>query len=301
MIGTTVGVRHERLPPDAGSARRARSLVAEVLEDAGFHDLADVALLLVSEMVTNAVLHAATEVELLVVVEEDRLRIEVRDGSPVLPGVRHYDEAATTGRGMGLVELLATTWGVEPQAAGKTVWCTLRRGAARDEQADHDEQQAPVPADGARAGFTVRFLSLPVQPAWAAIQQGDAVLREVALVAISGRSDPDLPEWHGTGIDLSPILDPIEAAIIDGRASIDLDATFPSGADAGARNRRDLIDGADRIAAEGRLPSARPLPEVARVRHWLLGEIVAQATGARPKPYTSPDGRDDLLATLDPV
>ena len=120
VIGTRQASRHGRLPPEAASAGRARCLVADVLAEAGLDELADVAMLLVSETVTNAVLHAATEVELTVVAEAGRLRVEVHDGSSVLPGIRHYDDEATTGRGVGLVEMLAVSWGVEPRPDGKT-------------------------------------------------------------------------------------------------------------------------------------------------------------------------------------
>lgn len=286
VVGARSLTRSERLPPDATSARRARRLVGEVLAGAGLEDLEDVALLLVSETVTNAVIHAATDVELLVVAEGGCLRVEVSDGSPVLPGVRHYDEVATTGRGVGLVEVLATAWGVEQTTGGKTVWFTLGEGAERE--------TTDVSAVDAPPGFTVRLLSLPAHLVRAALQHGDSVLREVALASLSGQPLAELPEWHGTSIDLSPVLDPVERSLADGRTSFDLEAVFPAGADAGARDRRALIDLVEQLAAEGRFPTVRALPEINRVRHWLLGEIRDQAGGAEPIPWAP---SDDLGST----
>jgi hypothetical protein len=33
-----------------------------------------------------------------------------------------------SGRGLVLLDAVALRWGVEPEAAGKTVWCELERG-----------------------------------------------------------------------------------------------------------------------------------------------------------------------------
>ena len=82
---------------------------------------------LLTEVVTNAVLHAGTT--LRVVLEQDaasgRLRCEVSDGSPVRPRLRRHSAEATTGRGLQLLETVATRWGVQPLSGGKTVWFEL--------------------------------------------------------------------------------------------------------------------------------------------------------------------------------
>jgi len=79
---------------------------------------------LLTEVVTNAVLHAGTP--LRVVLEQDvssgRLRCEVSDDSPARPRLRRHSTEATTGRGLQLLDRVASAWGVEPLAAGKTVW-----------------------------------------------------------------------------------------------------------------------------------------------------------------------------------
>ena len=116
-----------------GSARR---FVDDVLNawDAGAY--CDRAELVISELVTNAILHARTEIMVRVTLLAEGLRIEVADGSPSQPMVRHYSRMATTGRGLGLVATLARDWGISPQSHGKVVWAELdatdRGGVAGD-------------------------------------------------------------------------------------------------------------------------------------------------------------------------
>lgn len=113
--------------PEMENVSRARKFAAEHTSSVGSGDAADVVELLVSELVTNAILHAGTEVTLQLSYDDGVLRVEVRDALPG-KGVRrrHFGTAATTGRGLELIEALATEWGVEAGAHGKTVWFTLR-------------------------------------------------------------------------------------------------------------------------------------------------------------------------------
>ena len=83
----------------------------------------DTALLLVSEVVTNALLHGAAPRTLQVDVRPDTIRVEVADGSPVLPRVHGFASTATTGRGLRLLDSLASRWGADPDPRdGKVVW-----------------------------------------------------------------------------------------------------------------------------------------------------------------------------------
>ena len=55
-----------------------------------------------------------------------RVRIEVRDSSPVpLPPTCHRDAEDETGRGLTVIAALAQSWGWQPEASGKVVWCEL--------------------------------------------------------------------------------------------------------------------------------------------------------------------------------
>jgi len=93
-------------------------------------DCMDVSELLVSELVTNAVVHAHGPVELRVWAVPDLVRVEVRDGSRSAPRIRDYGPESTTGRGVRMLDNLASSWGVELGSSGKIVWFEL---AATDE------------------------------------------------------------------------------------------------------------------------------------------------------------------------
>lgn len=80
-------------------------------------------LLLVSELVTNAVLHAGTAVHVAASVYPDRVIVAVSDDDPHHSPLRpDRGPMATSGRGMRLVELLASSWGVEVLSSSKVVW-----------------------------------------------------------------------------------------------------------------------------------------------------------------------------------
>ncbi len=79
---------------------------------------------LLTEVVTNAVLHARTPVHVVLQYDEasGRVRCEVTDGSPMMPRVRRHSIEATTGRGLRLLDQVASTWGTSRVGEGKTVW-----------------------------------------------------------------------------------------------------------------------------------------------------------------------------------
>jgi anti-anti-sigma regulatory factor/anti-sigma regulatory factor (Ser/Thr protein kinase) len=87
----------------------------------------DQAELLADELVTNAVLHARTPLRLLLELRGDLLHISVQDQSPRLLRLVPHDLESEGGRGLRLVEELATSWGAHSRPdGGKAVWCTLR-------------------------------------------------------------------------------------------------------------------------------------------------------------------------------
>ncbi len=90
--------------------------------------------LLVSEVVTNAVGHAGTGGEMVLMQKQGSLRVEVSDsgGGNVAP--RNARPEDVTGRGMAIVEALASRWGVVDDAQGsgrraKTVWFEIEAPA----------------------------------------------------------------------------------------------------------------------------------------------------------------------------
>ena len=118
------------LPPEPSSATRARRLAREQLEvlypsDTLDTDTFDTIALLVTELVTNAILHARTPLQLTLQSRLDCVRICVEDESDEQPAVRRYESDAVTGRGLALVEQLASSWGVDATPSGKVVWCEV--------------------------------------------------------------------------------------------------------------------------------------------------------------------------------
>jgi anti-sigma regulatory factor (Ser/Thr protein kinase) len=113
--------------PAPESVRAARRLVGAALESVGDDPAADQAVLLVSELATNAVLHARTQFRIEVVVDADVVRVAVFDQSPVRPSRRNFSDTSGSGRGLHLVDELATSWGVDEEPpAGKRVWFEVR-------------------------------------------------------------------------------------------------------------------------------------------------------------------------------
>jgi DNA-binding NarL/FixJ family response regulator len=115
------------LPEEAHSAPAARGLVRGALKPWVDDETMQSALLAVSELVTNAVVHARSEVEVRVCVLRDAIRIEIGDDSELLPTMRHAEAHETSGRGIALVSLVSSRWGVRPRRLGKTVWFELPR------------------------------------------------------------------------------------------------------------------------------------------------------------------------------
>jgi len=85
------------------------------------------AVLLASEVVTNAIVHGgphgpAAQVLLRVDSTDARVRVEVHDKCAGFPTVGDGAAGRPSGRGMILVELLSSNWGVIISGAGKIVW-----------------------------------------------------------------------------------------------------------------------------------------------------------------------------------
>ena len=117
--------------PEPTSVGRARTFLRTTLDDWDADAFEEAATLLVSEVVTNLVLHARTAGELVVELSDDRLRVELHDGTRSLPQAKHYGLEATTGRGIGLLESMSSSWGAEVTPSGKRVWFELEAGESR--------------------------------------------------------------------------------------------------------------------------------------------------------------------------
>ncbi|MBW3555932.1 MAG: PAS domain S-box protein [Actinobacteria bacterium] len=286
--------RARRLPPEPASAGRARRFVSEVLGEWHLEVMTEVASLLVSEVVTNAVLHAGTEVTVQLRRSPEDVRVEVADGSTQSATRRHYDREASTGRGLALVEALSDDWGVDADGSGKTVWFAMRvdqdgpaRPASARESSHAGDDGSRRPAAGERQ---VLLRNVPFKLILATAQLGDSILREAALLALSGDEVMGEPSrWQAPAFDMTRVLGPVEEALASGKEVGDVTFRFPVEACEAALQRLALIEEAERLTGEGLLLSLPSLPEVAAFRRWYLGEIARQLQGSEPSQWQLPE------------
>jgi DNA-binding NarL/FixJ family response regulator len=118
------------LPVSSGSAARAREFVDAVARTHQREDLAAIATLLVSEVVTNAVVHARSASRLTVTSEGDALRCRLTDWGDGALELRRLAPAAAGGRGLHIVDGLASVWGTVVTPQWKRVFFVVGAGEA---------------------------------------------------------------------------------------------------------------------------------------------------------------------------
>ncbi|MQY11445.1 hypothetical protein SRB5_15630 [Streptomyces sp. RB5] len=121
--------------PEATAAwvGRLRRIGGRKLRSWGLDALIDDAQLLISELVTNGFRYGTEQqITFRLVIGTEVLVLQVDDGSPELPQIRDADPHAVSGRGLLLVDAVATAWGVSGD--GRQTWCTLRFPAKRRAQ-----------------------------------------------------------------------------------------------------------------------------------------------------------------------
>jgi anti-sigma regulatory factor (Ser/Thr protein kinase) len=107
-------------PEDPAAARRA---VAEVVSRCCANVDVNEVMLLADELVSNALRHAGRASEIGISGSADSLCVEVIDPSPALPAPSRAGPRQDRGRGLLIVEQLASAWGAEAlPAGGKAVW-----------------------------------------------------------------------------------------------------------------------------------------------------------------------------------
>jgi serine/threonine-protein kinase RsbW len=109
------------------AARTGRRWVMDVLRGSGGLPARDAELveLLAGELLANAVIHGpdAGRIRVWATRDGSAVRVAVRDEGAELPLLKHPEPTALGGRGVGLIDMLATRWGIEDDGPdGKTVW-----------------------------------------------------------------------------------------------------------------------------------------------------------------------------------
>jgi PAS domain S-box-containing protein len=273
------------LPPAPESARHARRFVTEVLDAAGAASFADTAVLLTSELVTNGIVHAHTDLRVAVEATPRWVRVEVADGSTMLPSRRSYDEQALTGRGLEMIELLADGFGVESlDDDGKRVW--FRLGATPHD----DDRAAPAVDDTHPDELAVLLVNLPVVLYTAWQTHADAMLREATLIALD-RGPDALPEDLVLASQALGVLAGGTTAAFDRVAapqSVDVEIGVPRALVGTFAVLRDVLRRCGERARAGELLTPASLPEIQAVRRWVCDEVGRQSQGLTPRPWAEP-------------
>jgi serine phosphatase RsbU (regulator of sigma subunit)/anti-sigma regulatory factor (Ser/Thr protein kinase) len=290
------------LPVDPVAVPQARKFVAAELEGVADGVVED-AKLVVTELVTNALLHGTAPLILRIRTSAAEVKVEVQDGSRVLPVVPRQNLEAMTGRGLGLVAALSESWGVEPVPGGKVIWAVLNRdgsGRSADQPAPELDIDAlldswPEDEPDAEPVYTVRLGAVPTSLLLAAKSHIDNVVREFELVktehereGIASNGVPARLIESVTRSFASARTDikrqAVEAAS-RGDAETDLVLRQPARAAEAGEEYLAALDEADRYARAARLLTLEAPPLHQLFRRWyvqaLVDQIRAQASGVQ--------------------
>lgn len=113
-------------PDDPRSVSLARRLLTELLGQWEMEDFVDLAALLITELVANAIRHVPGSCAVELTRRGDALRIAVVDTGPGIPDLESPGLSSFGGRGLHIVNALATAWGIDHLEDGsKAVWAEL--------------------------------------------------------------------------------------------------------------------------------------------------------------------------------
>ncbi len=273
----------EAAPVAAPTARRAlrTMLVGSPLAARG-----DAAVLVLSELVSNAVLHGRSPLTVVLSLGAERLRVEVRDASPVSPSFGVLDPTALTGRGMLLVASNADRWGVEPTASGKTVWVEFGPVPVAD---DVDVEAllaawADDLADPAAEVVTVVVTNVDTRLLARAEAHVEALLRELSLLGLASSAPVSQLQAAERVVSAASAVEEMRTEVkrqlvagVRGRLTrmdITLDITRID-----AESVRDFataVDIADRLSRAGSLLTEPTPRELSDARQTFLRRVLAQ-------------------------
>jgi anti-sigma regulatory factor (Ser/Thr protein kinase) len=309
------------LAPESASVPRARRFVADELADLS-EETVDLARLLVSEVVTNAVLHARTSATLTVDRDDSTVKVQVEDSNPLLPVIRSHGPEAGTGRGLHVLDRLASDWGTDQRKGGKVVWFEIPtsndiheatggtgHGAITTDEIPgmetapspsgvlHDPRRGVPRSSGDRHEDLIDFkwVGLPLALLDATAEHYDSVLREFHLVlerepaaraAVPGRLIAVMDELTR----FMPLISSVEQDLDRGRqaelAQVDVELDLPVEIGPLALRLDNLLDETDAYCGAGvELLSLEPSNDVVNLRKWLMGELVHQSEGYPAVPW----------------
>jgi hypothetical protein len=221
---------------------------------------------------------------------DDRLRLE---------------DEPTTGRGLGIVSILASDWGVEETNGGKRIWAEVTndhqhhgvrqpKTEAQDSHDSHDTQES----GGAQSGVgslpsgwaLVRLLGCPVQLSLRQDEHLDELIRELQIIA----GDQASPRSQALASQLrGPLAGPAHArhtgrrtaqeAEAAGKEYIDVDMAMPAEFSAEVQKLQTAVQAADVLCEELRLLTLASSADPRALRVWTTDQLVSQIeNGADP-------------------
>jgi signal transduction histidine kinase len=113
------------LAVDPVGVRRARRLAAAFARHEHVDAVSEALMLVTSELVSNALRYAHSMVTVTLTRHGPSVRVEVADDGEGLPHLDRPSATAPTGRGLLIIDGLASTWGSHPFGDGKVVWAEL--------------------------------------------------------------------------------------------------------------------------------------------------------------------------------
>ncbi|MET1060386.1 MAG: ATP-binding protein [Nocardioides sp.] len=300
-----------RLAADPVCVSGARRFVSDGLRSWHRLDLLDDAELCISELAGNAVLHSGTTfMEIVLETLHRGVRISVEDDGPtpaaaVLPRQAFtfdgdgtdLDDEPTTGRGLSIVSILASSWGVELTDAGKRVWAELVAGDTEyDVRPPEGEEGLPVPPPTPTTlpeGWgRVWMIGCPVELSLRQDQHLDELVRELQLISID-----DNPRSRELAAQLQDLLHGPAAARHTGRRiaqgaaaagldSIDIEMAMPREFRAEVQKLQETVRHADRLCEDMQLLTLASTPDLRALRAWMTEQISLQlGEGAEPEPW----------------
>ena len=299
-----------RLAADPVCVSGARRFVTDGLRSWRRPELLDDAELCVSELAGNAVLHSGTTfMEIVLQTLHRGVRISVEDDGPTPAAAvqprqafafdevgADLDDEPTTGRGLAIVSVLASSWGVELTEGGKRIWAELLDGDAEYDVRPPDETEVtelapppgPLPDDWGR----VRLVGCPVLLSLRQDQHLDELVRELQLISIE-----DNPSSRALAAQLQDVLRGPAAARHTGRRiaqdaaaagldSVDVEMAMPREFSREVERLQDAVKRADRLCEEMQLLTLASTPDLRALRAWMTEQVAHQLRDhAEPEPW----------------
>lgn len=293
-----------RLAADPVSVPGARRFVVEGASAVGYAELGDVAEMVVSELAGNAALHSAARFMYVSLRDQDGgVRVAVEDDgavgmegivptAPLLPEADEWEEQATTGRGLAIVSMLASEWGVEATGRGKRVWADLDDPDAVNEV--RSPTRAEVPAEDHESRLPpgwvlVRLAQCPVVLSLHADQHLDELVRELQLLSADHASERS----QAIAAEIQDLLASPAHARLTGRRiaeearargleHVDIEMAMPREFAPLVVRLQDAVSRADELCRANELLALASPADIRLLRAWMTDAIVSQMGGAQP-------------------